>query len=116
MNSSVRIPRSIRHVCLLSRVALALVLVAGSSRFVRAADATGSITGTVSNAATHNLLAGAQVEVPALGLITTADRTGQFRLNNVPAGDYDLQVSYTGLDPERKTVHVDTNASATANF
>jgi TonB-dependent receptor len=81
----------------------------------RAADG-GLIVGTVSNSATSNLLEGAHVEIPKLGLITTADHTGQFRLSNVPAGDYELQASYTGLDTERKTVHVDANGSVTANF
>src|SRR3954464_7854900 len=62
---------------------------------LRAADV-GVITGTVSNSATGNLLEGARVEVPQLGLSTLTDNTGSFVLGNVPAGTYEAVVSYIG--------------------
>jgi hypothetical protein len=40
----------------------------------------GTITGNVSNLATGNLLEGAQVEIPALGLRTLTDNTGRYTL------------------------------------
>ena len=46
----------------------------------------GVISGNVSNAGTGNLLEGARVDVPALGLSTYTDNTGRFVLSNVPAG------------------------------
>lgn len=63
------------------------------------AHATGVITGTVSNVGTGNLLEGAKVEVPKLGLTVLSDKTGRFVISNVPAGAYDVVATYLGLDP-----------------
>ncbi|MBM3865042.1 MAG: carboxypeptidase-like regulatory domain-containing protein [Verrucomicrobia bacterium] len=46
----------------------------------------GSVTGTVSNAATRNLLPGARVEIAPLGLSALTDDTGRYVLAGVPAG------------------------------
>ena len=56
----------------------ALILAVGVST-LRAADA-GSVTGTVSNTATGNLLEGARIEIPQLGLSALTDNTGRFVL------------------------------------
>ncbi|MBM3842833.1 MAG: hypothetical protein FJ397_06140 [Verrucomicrobia bacterium] len=42
----------------------------------RAATPTGTLSGVVSNSATGNLLEGARVEAPALGLVALTDLTG----------------------------------------
>src|SRR5690349_10065736 len=74
-----------------------LVLAALVSAFVtppaRAAE-TGTITGSVSNVATGNLLAGAKVELPALGLSVLTDDSGAFILTSVPAGTHELVATY----------------------
>ncbi len=70
----------------------------------RAAEATGTISGTVSNTATRNLLQGARVEIPALGLSALTDDTGRYVLAGVPAGTHELVVSYIGLDTARAPV------------
>ncbi len=49
---------------------------------------TGSVAGTVSNAGTGNLLEGAHVELPTLGIVALADRIGRFMLNGIPAGTH----------------------------
>src|ERR1043165_5093703 len=59
--------------------------------------ADGVISGTVSNAATRNLLAGARVEVVGLGLPALTDESGRFVLNGLPAGTHEVMVSYIGL-------------------
>lgn len=46
-----------------------------------------ALTGNVSNVATRNLLEGARVEVPALGLTALTDNTGRYVLAAIPAGD-----------------------------
>ena len=66
--------------------------------------AAGVLTGSVSNAATGNLLEGAKVAVPELGLTTLADTTGRYVFSGVPAGHYEVVASYTGLDPARVIV------------
>src|SRR5688572_1858460 len=80
--------------------ALAAFFLAVTSPQSRAADA-GSVTGSVSNTATGNLLEGAKIEIPRLGLSALTDNTGRFVLPNVPAGTHDFVVSYIGLDPVR---------------
>lgn len=74
--------------------------------------AAGQINGAVSNAGTKALLEGAVVEIPALGLSTTTDASGQYRFRNLPPGEYSLQASYSGLDLARKTSQVSSQQTA----
>ena len=74
------------------------------------------LSGNVSNLATGNLLEGARVEVPALGLLTLTDETGRFLLPSLPAGTHDVVVSYTGLDVVRTKVAVTDGSPNTRNF
>ena len=83
--------------------------------WLAAAESTGAVSGTVSNTATGNLLPGAAVEVPKLGLSTVTDNTGRYTLS-LPAGAHELVVSYTGLDPMRATVQVAAGQRAARNF
>jgi hypothetical protein len=53
-----------------------------------AATATGTLRGSVSNAATGNLLEGAQVEVPVLGRRVLTDSAGRFALTALPGGPH----------------------------
>ena len=67
-----------------------------------AASASAAIlTGNVSNLGTGNLLEGAQVAVPTLGLVTLTDNTGRYVLPTLPAGTHEVVVTYLGLDPVR---------------
>ena len=85
---------------------------------LRAADATSTsiLTGTVSNVATGNLLEGARVEIPALGVSALTDNTGRYVLSALPAGSHEIVVSYTGLDSARAAVAISAGASAARNF
>lgn len=78
--------------------------------------ATGSISGNVGNAGTGNLLEGARVEIPQLGLSTLSANTGRFVLTGVPAGTHEIVASYTGLDPVRDTITVSAGQGITRNF
>ncbi|HUR57675.1 MAG TPA: TonB-dependent receptor [Opitutaceae bacterium] len=83
----------------------------------RAADGpTGEIAGNISNAATGNLLEGARVDIPQLGLTTLTDRTGRFVFIDVPAGTYEVAASYLGLDPIKAPVTVNAGQRAARNF
>jgi TonB-dependent receptor len=75
-----------------------------------------TLTGNISNVATGNLLEGAQVAVPSLGLSTLTDNTGRYVLPSLPAGTHEVVVTYVGLDPARTTVTVNDSASTTRNF
>jgi iron complex outermembrane recepter protein len=93
---------------------------AASSDFLTAAEsathATASIAGNVSNASTGNLLQGAQVEIPALGLSALTDATGRFVLSGVSAGTHAISVSYLGLDTIKIEIVVANGQSSIRNF
>src|SRR5262245_24546501 len=100
----------IRSLTAVFRRALAPLALVGMLSFVllaplRAADGSGTVTGSVSNTATGNLLPGAKVEVPQLSASALTDNTGRYILN-LPAGTHELVVSYTGLDTMRQSVTV----------
>ena len=75
-----------------------------------------TLTGNVSNVATRNLLEGARVEVPALGLTALTDNTGRYVFPSLPAGTHEVVVTYVGLDAARTTVIVADSASTTRDF
>jgi len=93
--------------CLLSLVLL--------PRFVQAAE-TGALTGSVSNAATGNLLEGARVELPALGVTTLVDQTGRYAFAALPPGTHEVVVSYLGLDPVRRALTLVASQRTVQNF
>ena len=86
-----------------------------ASPLAHAADA-GSVTGSVSNTATGNLLEGARITVPALGLNALTDNSGRFVLAGVPAGTHEVLVSYIGLDSVRTQVTVSPGQRAVRDF
>jgi iron complex outermembrane recepter protein len=81
------------------------ILIAGG---VRAADSTaaGSIVGSVSSTGTHNMLQGAVVSIPALNRHEITDNAGTFVVPQLPAGELQIVISYTGFNDERRTVTV----------
>jgi hypothetical protein len=91
-------------------------LVVSTSLAAPAPGATGIISGNVSNAGTGNLLEGARVDVPQLGLTALTDNTGRFVLINVPAGSHEVVASYTGLDAVNATVTVTPGQRTTRDF
>ncbi|MCX6952045.1 MAG: carboxypeptidase regulatory-like domain-containing protein, partial [Verrucomicrobia bacterium] len=102
---------------LLRRVFICLVLTAFSSRLPAAeAPRGGTLSGNVSNAATGNLLEGARVELPSLGLFAFSDSTGRYVLDGVPAGTHEVVASYLGLDAVKATITVAPAQRAVRNF
>ncbi len=91
-----------------------IALAAGS--FLPAAETGGTLSGNVSNAGTGNLLEGARVEVPTLGLTALTDNTGRYVLTGVPAGTQEVVATYLGLDPVRAQVVVTAGQTTTRSF
>ena len=56
----------------------------------------GKIAGTVTNEATGEPLAGAQVQIVGTAMGAAADENGQYFILNVPPGTYTLKVSFMG--------------------
>jgi TonB-dependent receptor len=65
-----------------------------------------TVAGTVRDEA-HGSLPSALVEIQPLGRKVASDDQGQFRITDVPAGEYTLTVSYVGFASFTSTVKVD---------
>lgn len=72
----------------------------------------GSITGTVVDENLGTPLGGAIVRIPALGREVSTQQDGSFRFPNVPAGTYELTVTYFGGEPFGGTVTVTRGEAA----
>ena len=78
-----------------------LALTLGLVTTATGADATGQVTGQVSNAATQSYLEGAIVTLSSTQQSIITDREGRFRFDGVAPGGVTLAVSFTGLDAQR---------------
>ena len=77
---------------------------------------TGSIRGTVTDAATRRPLAGAQVFVANTRIGTITNSSGGYLLVNVPVGQTEVRVQTIGYASGTSTVTVAEGEAATANF
>jgi len=68
------------------------------------AQATGEVSGRISNAATGDYLANARVSVADGASDALTDEAGRYRLAGLPAGKVQLVVTYAGLKPTSATV------------
>ncbi|HET8655400.1 MAG TPA: TonB-dependent receptor [Longimicrobiaceae bacterium] len=81
-----------------------------------AAQATGSISGTVTNGATGEPLAGASVTIPTTKIGALTGANGQFTLTGVAPGSYTVRAAYLGYSAQEQTVTVTAGQTATVNF
>jgi iron complex outermembrane receptor protein len=77
---------------------------------------TGAVTGTVANSGTNQFLANAEVRVAGTNQVVLTDRDGSFELRNLAPGTYELQVTYAGLDPEKRSVTVTAGSTRREEF
>jgi TonB-dependent receptor len=99
-----------------SRIAILVVLVCSLllNAPLFAQSGKGTVTGTVKDSG-NSALQGALVELLPLGRKVVTDDHGQFRITEVPAGDYTLSVSYVGLAVANVPVTVQAGQEVTAN-
>ena len=74
----------------------------------------GTIAGTAKDEA-QAALPSALIEVQPIGRKAVSDDQGQFRITDVPAGEYILTASYVGFAPFSTTVKVDAGQTATVD-
>jgi TonB-linked SusC/RagA family outer membrane protein len=77
---------------------------------------TGIVTGTVTDAATGQPLAGASVSIVGTPLGTITGATGRFSIANVPPGSRTVRVSMIGYGSLDQGVDVTTGQTSTVNF
>jgi CarboxypepD_reg-like domain len=79
--------------------------------FTTALHAQYQVSGQIVFAGENKPVAGASVFLTGTSIGTVSGSEGNFRLSNVPAGNYDLIVSYVGYETVQRTVTI-TNANA----
>ncbi len=66
----------------------------------------GSITGTITDSETGEPLPGTNVYVEEINRGASTDANGEYEINNVPAGTYNLRVTFVGYSEFTETVEV----------
>lgn len=82
----------------------------------QSASPSGTVSGTVTLAATGKPVHHASVLLLPLGRVMESDDDGRYRFPEVPAGRYTLVAAVNGLTGNRLTVTVTAGATATADF
>lgn len=81
-----------------------------------AAQATGTIRGSVVGAGSERPLNGVQVSIQGTTLGTVTDARGEFLIVGVPAGEHQIRVSYVGYGAVEQTVAVAAGDATEASF
>jgi iron complex outermembrane recepter protein len=101
----------------LSFVCAAFVAVAASAVTAQAqSDQRGTVTGRVLNPATGRYLNNARVTIQELNRDVFTNQAGEYRISNVPAGEYTLSVFHTGFQIETAKVQVAGDSAVSQNF
>jgi iron complex outermembrane recepter protein len=90
----------------LMRTALNLLVATAALFVAQAAFAAGKISGTVSSKGTGNNLQGALVTLPSLNRSVITDSSGRYVFHDVPAGETEVVVSYSGFTDAKQTITV----------
>jgi iron complex outermembrane recepter protein len=90
----------------LNALAVALLLGSATPKTFAAAATMGTIEGRIFNPRSGTLVEGARVSVEGASLVTFSDADGVFRLTDVPAGNVQLRIFYTGFSPQLETLTV----------
>jgi TonB-dependent receptor len=96
-------------------IAATALFLFGIASFLPAQAQTGSIGGTITDSA-GAVLKGAQVSIPAKGLIVSTDQQGRFFFSGLQPGTYSLSISYIGFDKLTKSVTVTPGASSSISL
>ncbi|MDR8394224.1 TonB-dependent receptor [Aliifodinibius sp. S!AR15-10] len=74
---------------------------------------TGSLSGTVTDSNTGDLMPGANLRIEGTSVGTATSSEGRFNLKGIPAGEQVLLVSYIGYQTKEVTVDIEVNQVAT---
>jgi TonB-dependent receptor len=80
------------------------------------AGGSGSVAGRVRNIGNDRFLNNARVVIEGLGRETFTNEFGEYRFDDVPAGEQRVRAGYTGLDSEVTVVTVEAGQSARRDF
>jgi TonB-linked SusC/RagA family outer membrane protein len=111
-------PMSARLTSVVTRggLALALALAIGWAPAPVAAQATGTLVGTVRDAASQRPLEAVQVYIGGSGIGALTNAAGRFLMLNVPAGEVTVVAELVGYKSGSQTVTVAAGESVVSNF
>lgn len=69
-------------------------------------NASGSITGVITDAATGEALFGANVFIEGTSLGSATDNEGKYTIRRIPPGDYNLKVTYIGYQSKTEKITI----------
>jgi TonB-dependent receptor len=78
-------------------------------------SARGYLVGTVTDSS-GAVIPSAEIKLSPLNISAVSDAEGAYRVNDIPAGDYTVTVSYVGFAPQSMPVHIDAGQTATLNL
>jgi iron complex outermembrane receptor protein len=93
-----------------------LTLLCSASPLLAQEGGTGAITGRVQNKITGDALNNALISLKGSNRTTTTDAGGFYQLNNVPAGEATIEVSFVGLPTQGAVVTVASGLSVQQDF
>ena len=76
----------------------------------------GIVKGIVKDVVNHEVLPAATVAIKNKGWSVLTDKDGNYLLHQLPAGDYELEVSYLGYAPTRKKFSIQGGETITLNI
>jgi len=92
------------------------ILLLAFTTFSASAQEVGNVSGRVTNAATMEPLAGAQVILQGTNRGSISSDAGRFLILNVGVGTYTVRVELLGYGPQEQTVTVTAGGTVEANF
>ena len=95
--------------------ALALHFVLLSTSFLEAQQ-TGSVTGTVTDAASLRPVSDARVFIAGIAVEVFTDVEGNYRLGEVPVGEVEIRLERLGYGPVNRTLQVAAGQTSTVDF
>jgi len=75
-----------------------------------------SITGTVKNGKSNQVLAGASVQLENQNRFAVTDEFGRFRIEKLPVGDYSMLIRFIGFQEKTENVSLTQNVNVTVTL
>jgi TonB-dependent receptor len=98
------------------RFLLTGLVILGAGYNLLFAASSGRIAGIISDAATDKPLAGANISLKGTGIGAASNLDGEYFILQVPAGQYNLIVSYIGYKEKTVSVNIESDKTAKLNI
>ncbi len=92
------------------------IAAATAMAFSSSVIAANNVNGQIVDAKKGIALSGALIQIPELNVKISTGKDGRFRFDNLPAGTYNIQVSYLGAAPQVVQISISDDRSITQDF